>query len=426
MARLAINGGTPVRKEKLKEEWPIWDHRDEEALLKVLHSGDWGGVPGTAVREFEPQLAAYCGARRAVCLSSGTAALEAAYQAVGAEPGDEIIVPAYTFIATASAACIIGAVPVFVDIEPQTLNMDPARAEAAITERTRAIVPVHIGGRPANMDAIMAIARRHGLAVVEDAAQAIGAVYKGKKAGSIGDAGTLSFQSSKNLTAGEGGAVLTNSDDIYLRCYSLINVGRIPKGDWYQHDQIGTNLRMTGLQAALLQSQMTRLEEQNRRRRENAAHLISLLKDIEGVTPPPPDDPAGPEGSTGPEGSAASVSAWHLFAFRYHKEHFGGAPKSAFLKAMNAEGIPLGGGYNPLNRSGMIRLYFERLAKMGLVKGRHSDPTRAEIPAIERACNEEVVWFSQRCLLGTKSDMEAVAAAVRKIKENAGELLAAS
>src|SRR6266542_781919 len=226
--QLAIDGGTPVR-DKPFPKWPVWDERDERALLEVLRSGRWGShAGGGTVHEFRERFAAYQDAEHAVALTNGTAALEVALRAVGVEPLDEVIIPPYTFVATATAVLALGAVPVFADILEDTFLIDPADVARKITPRTKAIIAVHIGGQPADMDGVLALAKNHDLRVVEDAAQAHGAAWRGTKVGALGDAGTFSFQSSKNLNSGEGGIVLTNDREVAERAWSISNVGRLP------------------------------------------------------------------------------------------------------------------------------------------------------------------------------------------------------
>ena len=268
--KLALDGGPAVRSAPFPS-WPVWDERDERAVLEALRSGKWGAHAGTRVTEFGRRFAEFHQAQHAVCVTNGTAALEVALRAVGVGPLDEVIIPPYTFVATATAVLAIGAIPVFCDILPETYLIDAADAERRVTPRTRAIVAVHIAGQPADLDAVGAVAGRHGLKVVEDAAQAHGAAWRGRRVGAIGDAGTFSFQSSKNLNAGEGGVVLSDDRAVAERAWSLANVGRIPDGAWYQHEAMGFNLRLTELQGALLLAQMERLPEQFERRERNAA-----------------------------------------------------------------------------------------------------------------------------------------------------------
>jgi len=409
MAELAINGGTPVRTKPIGSSWPVYDDREVEALTEVLRSGKWGSTQGTKVREFEKAFAEFCGAKHALCLTNGTAGLEVALRAAGVGPGDQVIVPPYTFIATASSVAMIGGVPVFIDIEPGTMNMDPTKIEAAITERTKAIVPVHIAGRPADMDGVMEVAKKHDLRVVEDACQAHGASWRNQMVSTIGDAGSFSFQASKNINSGEGGAIVTNDDDFYLRCYSIVNVGRIPEGEWYQHEYLGSNYRMTEFQGAILSVQMSRWEEQQKRREENAALLDSLLDEIDGVSPLDRDD-------------RVTRNAYHLYIFRYHADRFNGVPRSRFLQAMSAEGVGAASGYTPLHTSGMFQRFSKRLQEIGFYGGPAIDYASVDLPVAQNACDGEACWFGQSRLLGPKEDMEDIAAAMRKIREHCDEL----
>ena len=409
MGQLAINGGTPVRTEPIGVSWPIYDEREVEAVTEVVRSGVWGGLPDGKVGEFEEEFAALCRAKHAICLTSGTSAIEVALRAVGVGPGDEVIVPPYTFIATASAVVMIGALPVFIDVEPGTFNMDPKQIEAVVTERTRAVVPVHVAGRPADMDGVMEAAGRHGLKVVEDACQAHGAEWRGQRVGTIGDAGAFSHQASKHINAGEGGTVVTNDDDVYMGCYSLVNVGRIPGGAWYQHEHLGSNYRMTSFQAAILRVQLSRWEEQAARRDENGIYLNSLLQEIDGISTMDVDD-------------RITRQAWHAFKFRYHPDRFGGTSKARFCEAMGAEGIPCGGWYDPLYGTGLFRRFSSYLASKGYYGGRQIDYTAISLPVVENVCANEDVGLSQTMLLGQREEMDDVAEAIAKVHVHCGEL----
>jgi len=289
--------------------------------------------------------------------------------------------------------------------------MDPRQIEPAITDRTKAIVPVHIHGRPANMDGIMEVARRYGLKVVEDACQAQGAEWRGQRVGTFGDAGAFSHQNSKAVNCGEGGSIVTNDEDVYLRCYSLVNIGRIPNGEFYQHEYIGSNYRLTNLQAALARVQLTRLEEQSRRRFENGAHLDSQLRDIDGI-------------STMDEDERITFQLRWIVVFRYHSERFGGVPRSRFLEAMTAEGIPCRPQYpEPLYRSGAFRYFYAHLAAKADPGAPATDYAALSLPAVENLCSNECVGLGYTAQLGTKADMDDVAAAVRKVCEHHRELL---
>src|SRR5688500_8213343 len=325
--QLAIDGGTPVR-DKPFPKWPVWDESDEHAVLETLRSGRWGSSGGGArVEEFSAKFAAYQDAKHGVAVTNGTAALEVALRAAEIGPLDEVIIPPYTFVATATAVLALGAIPVFCDIREDTMLIDAEDAARKVTPRTKAIVAVHIGGQPCDMDAVLALAKKHGLRVIEDAAQAHGGAWKGTQVGALGDAGTVSFQSSKNVTAGEGGMVVTNDGALAERAWSIANVGRIRQGAWYQHELMGWNLRLTEMQGALLLSQFARLPEQYERRGQNAQFLDWELAQIPGITPPARDE-------------RVTGHAHHLYLMRYDAARFGGKARGWFLKAMQAEGIP--------------------------------------------------------------------------------------
>ena len=413
MSKLAINGGTPVRTKPLGVPWPECDEREIEAVTEVIRGRQWGGTPGTVVREFEKEFAAFCGAKHAISLTNGTAAIEVALRAVGVEPGDEVIVPPYTFIATASAVAMIGAIPVFVDIEPGTGTIDPSLIAAAITERTKAIVPVHIMGRPADMDGVMEVARKHNLKVVEDACQAHGAEWRGQRVGTFGDAAAFSHQNSKSINCGEGGTVVTNEEDVYLRCYSLVNIGRIPEGEFYQHEHIGSNYRLTNIQAAIARVQLTRWEDQARRRFENGAHLDSQLAGIDDI-------------STMDEDERITFQLRWIVIFRYHADRFGGVPRSRFIEALAAEGIPCRPQYpEPLYRSPAFRRFYADLASKGDLDSGAIDYGSLSLPVVENLCTSECVGLGYTAQLGTKEDMDDVAEAVRKVCDNRDELIPA-
>jgi dTDP-4-amino-4,6-dideoxygalactose transaminase len=391
MSTLAIHGGTPVRTTPIGQ-WPVFGPEEEASVLAALRSGVWGSIDGTYVKQLEVEFAALQAARHGVATVNGTMGLAVAMKSVGIGPGDEVIVPPYTFIATASAALMIGAVPTFADVDPETLLMDPARIDAAVTPRTKAIVPVHHAGCPADMDGVMDAARRHGLRVIEDAAQASGSAWRGRPVGAIGDVGVFSFQSSKPITAGEGGMMVTDDDEIDELLWSYRNVGRRRGGEWYEHVRLGWNLRMTELQAALLVAQMQRMPEQRAHRTEAAAYLTERLEEIPGVVPL-----KVPDGVT--------AHSWYTYHWRWLGAAHGGLHKLEFARAMRAEGIPLLHGYVPINRNEAVRSEIRRLG----------GPEPVACPAAERADAEEVLAFSMPILMGTHEDLDDVVRAVDKV-----------
>jgi perosamine synthetase len=302
---------------------------------------------------------------------------------------------------------------VFVDTDPETFQIDARKIAAAITPRTRLIVPVHLGGAAADLDTTLAAARTRDVLVLEDACQAHLAEWKGRKLGTFGRAGCFSFQASKNLNAGEGGALLTDDANFLETCYTFHNNSRSRKntgGPTFAYRGVGANLRLTEFQAAILLAQMSRLEAQAATRDKNGAYLTSLLKEIPGITPAKMY-----EGCT--------RNAYHLYMLRYDKAQFAGLSKAAFLKALQAEGIPASGGYSPLNKEPFLK---DALASRGFqriydAKTLTEYGERTACPANERLC-DEALWFTQNMLIGPRSDMEQIAEAIRKIQANAGKL----
>jgi len=396
--KLAIDGGSPLRTSPYPE-WPQWDEQEEKALVAALHSGAWWAPGGTQVKEFEKEFAAYHDARYGVAVTNGSAALEICLRAANVDWGDEIITTPYTFIATASSCLLVGAIPVFVDILPDSWNIDPSQIEAAITPRTKAIMPVHIAGEPADMDAINEIARKHGLLVIEDACQAHGAIWQGRKVGAIGDMGCFSFQASKNITGGEGGIILTNDEGWAEKCWSVSNVGRQRKGEWYEHIRMASNYRLSEWAGAVLCVQLGRLEEQAETRSRNAAYLAEALSEVKGLEPLPKDP-------------RVTRNALHLFKLWYHPEHFGGHSAREFGEAIQAEGIPLGAGYpEPLGDSAVVvrRISYIR-EKLGL-----PETPRPDCRVTKEVCARGL-WLRQNALLGKQSDMDDVVKAAQKIQ----------
>ncbi len=409
LPKLAINGAEPVRRKPFPQ-WPIFNEEEVRALNEVLQSRVWG-IGGRKIEEFEKKFASYQNAQYGVAVANGTVALEVALRAAGIDAGDEVIMPAYTFMATPAAAIEVNALPVFVDIDPSTYTIDTKGVEESIIDKTKAIIPVHIGGCPADMDSIMKIAKKNDLRVIEDACQAWGAEWRGKRVGALGDLGAFSFQSSKNITCGEGGIVITNDRKLYELSWSYHNCGRTVGGAWYQHDLLGFNFRMTEFQAAILLVQLTRLDGQTRIRNENALYLSREIARIEGVEPL----------KRGPE---ITRHSYHLYIFKYDKEKFGGLPRSKFIEALRAEGIPCSPGYVPLYKERfMLNLAQDRT--LSKLYGEKVDYGKVKLPVTERACNEEGVWLFQNMLLGTKEDMDDIVNAIAKIKENVEELMRA-
>ncbi len=409
MAQLAVNGGKAVRT-KAWPDWPVYGKPEEQALLGVLRSGKW--YYAEKVREFEEAFAAFQGARFGITTCNGTAALEASLICCGVGPGDEVIIPAYTFQATADAVLRANAVPVFCDVELDTFNLDVEAAAEVITDRTRAILPVHWMGLPCDMDRIGELADEHDLVVVEDACHSWGSQWKGKGTGAIGDAGGFSFQASKNITAGEGGIALTDDEELAVLIRSFANCGRGLEDRWYYHYRTGSNYRMTEFQAALLLAQLGRLDEHTRLRAENAHRLNAELSQIPGI-------------HTTPEDERITRRAYHGYQVRFVSEEFDGVSRERFMAALSAEGVPCYGGYGePLYRYWLFRRSGDGPQYCPIscpYYGQHRDYLDVNCPNAERVCRE-AVWMRHSMLLAAPEEMEDVISAFRKIYENRAEL----
>lgn len=394
--------------------WPVYDQTEERALLDVLRSGRWFRGSGPAVAEFEKEYAGLTGAKHCVATSCGTSALTTVLGGLDIGPGDEVLIPPYTFIATYNVVALNYALPIFVDSDLESFQIDANKIEAAITKETRAILPVHIGGSPADMDKILEVGKKHSVPVIEDACQAHLAEWRGRKVGTLGLAGCFSFQASKNLNSGEGGAVLTNDAQFAEVCYNFHNQGRARQVTGYNFTYSGTrgsNLRLSEFQGRLLLAQMTRVIEQTNRRTENANYLTKLLSEIPGIKPAKLY-----EGTT--------RSAYHLYMFRFDQTRFTGLDRGRFISALGAEGVPASGGYGVMNTEAYVsslaknprflRVYGEKRMQQWLEQNQNC-------PQNEKLC-AEAVWFTQNMLLGSREDMEQIADAIRKIQGHAGAL----
>ncbi len=410
--RPALLGGTPVHQAAWPG-WPQWRESWEPRIIEVLRSGRWSCSDGGGeVADFETAYANLLGAKRCVATASGTTALVTAMHVLGVDAGDEVITSPFTFIATYNTILMLKALPVFADTDPATLTMDPASIERKITERTRAIVPVHVYGLPCDMDPINAIAEKHNLPVIEDACQAWLADYQGRKCGTLGHLGC--FQNSKHIPAGEDGAISGDSDELLDRCNSFRNCGRahgtFRGSGYFSH---GTNCRMTHYQAAMLSQQLDKLVAETERRRDNADHLTAHLKDIPGIQP-----------VRLPESSRA---VWHLYPFRYDAAQFHGLPRDGFIRALRTEGIPCSGGYREQYYDGLIdeaikSRGFTRLFSATRLK-EYRD-SLAHLTGNKRVCETTVTLFHSM-LLADRGDMNHIVAAIARIQANSAALATA-
>lgn len=407
MPQLALAGGKPA-KTKPFPRWPHWDEREREALLGVLESNVWWRTPGTRTLAFEQEFAHAHQAKHGIAVTNGTHALEVVMSALGIGPGDEVIVPDFTFVATASAVLFAGALPVLVDVDPETYCLDPEAAAAAVTPRTKAIAAVHMGGHPADLDRLGALAERHGLKLIEDSAHAHGSEWRGRKVGAQGTVGTFSFQQSKLMTAGEGGVIVTNDDEVELRARSAHDCGRLP-GEWfYSHFAYGSNYRLSEWQGAVLSVQLSRLDEQTARRHQNARLLDRLLGAIAGITPQKLDPRCTRNGQ-------------YAYILHYDGGKFGGLSTDRFIEALKAEGVPNQASYPPLHALDV----FDRGSYRQRLTGNQAHEAHAFLRKPFPGSNRgawETVWIPQWALLGDEQDMHEIAAAVGKVQNHAKEI----
>jgi dTDP-4-amino-4,6-dideoxygalactose transaminase len=408
---LAVKGGEKVHKGSWPG-WPEWDRSAEPGILDMFRTGRWWRGEGEHVAEFEKRYAALMGAKSCLATASGTTSLIVAMEALGVDAGDEVLVSPYTFIATYNAIFAHKALPVFVDSDPETFLLNPAKIEERITDRTTAIVPVHIYGLPADMDSVNTIAGKHNLKVIEDACQAWLAEYRGKKTGTLGDLGCFSFQNSKHLPAGEGGAILSMDEALIDRCYAIHNCGRargsMKPGPGYPYR--GRNYRMQQSQALILMSGMKRIEKDNDIRLSNALYLDKKLKEIPGIVPYK-------------LANGATRAVYHLYPFRYIKEQFNNIPKEKFIEALNAEGIPAQGGYGKQNKDGLMEEAFNSRGYKRLFSETRLKQWREQnvLPGNDQLCDQAVAFY-QSVLLGTKADMDDIVNAITKIYKNRDSL----
>ncbi len=331
-------------EQKAKENfphWPIYDDEEIKALTDVIKSGKWWcGSPGTHKGEnvwaFQTEFAKFQEAKHCLAIFNGTVAIEVPLLAAGIGLGDEVIVSDYTFVASGSAVIATNAVPIFCDIDPETFVMDVSKVESLITKNTKAIVAVHLGGNPVAMDRLMEIAKKHNLFVVEDCAHAHGSRFKGKIVGNWGNVGTFSFQASKVLNSGEGGAITTNDAKLAELIYSIEDCGRNINEYFYKHLRYGSNYRMTEYQAAVLRAQMKKFPSQHKVRNENAKYFATKLNEVDGIKTmklTPGTDELG----------------WYVFPIVFESKKFGGMTKAEFYKKLNQKGVPTDDCYPPLH-----------------------------------------------------------------------------
>ena len=407
---LAIHGGPKLRTRA----WPSWPEHgapEREALLRVLESGSWGGFPSpnTEARAFAAAFARFVGSEFAVPCANGTFSLMLALQAARVPPGSEVVTSAYTFVGTAGGIVAAGCVPVLADVDSETYCVDPRAVEAAITERTAAVMPVHLACALADMDELGELARRRGLLVVEDCAHAHGAKWRGRGAGALGDFGSFSMQSSKLLTAGEGGAVTTSDPTYAARLASLVNCGRKePGADAFPEQMLGHNLRMTEWQAALLSAQLERLPEQNARRERNLERFERELARVPALRPLRRDP-------------RVTARAAYQFVLRYDSQACCGVPRDHVVLALRAEGVPCSGRfYTPLAEDPLFAP--DPLTNAAACDASRYDP--AAFPVAHRAAFDESIWLPHELFLGGDTEIDDLLEAFARVQRHAAELRA--
>jgi len=408
MAQLAIAGGDPVRTRPYPD-WPHGDDEDVAAVEEVVRGGRWGGFPepGPKAAAFEEAFAVYQGARHGILMANGTVTMEVALKALGIGWGDEVIIPALTFAATVYAPIAAGALPVIVDVTPDTWTIDPDLVEAAVTPRTRAIMPVHLGHQMADMDRVMEIARAHGLAVVEDCAHAHGQRWNGTGAGCIGDFGSFSHQSSKIMTAGEGGSLLTNDDRLARLAHSIIDCGR-PKDDAEMEYTFGANYRLGELPAALLTVAMRRFPAQQEQRAELGASFEELAAGVPGVRVMPHDP---------------RITRWSFYRYvlAIEPDGFAGRTNGVICDALEAEGVGAWTGYEPMSNYDLFQPSLSRLP-VAVEHADRLDPAMMSFPVAEAAGLRESVYIDENVFRSDHRGVEQAVEALAKIQRHADEL----
>lgn len=411
--KAAILGGTPISGASFSG-WPVNEGSEVEYLTEIIKQGRWGRLSGDFfVERFEREYSKMCGAKHCITTNGGTTALVASLGALDIGPYDEVITSPYTFIATINSVLSHFALPVPVDVDLETFQLDPAKMDAACTDNTACLMPVHIGGYPADMDAIMEIGNRRDIPVIEDACQAHLGRWKDKYLGTIGHAGCFSFQASKNLTSGEGGAVFTNDDFFAQKVYMIHNNNGAKGGyslDFDYGNVRGTNFRMTEFQGAVLCAQIKLLEKFAGKRQENGIYLNKLLADVPGIHP----------AKLYPQ---ATQSAWHLYMFRIVPEEFG-LSRQAFVKAMAAEGIGIVGGYGAMNWGQYVREAYSGRAASRLYPKKTLDDYVERIGALPMFTRlaEQSLWITQTMMVGPRKNMDIIAEAVWRVYKNAAEI----
>jgi len=411
--KLAILGGEPIRKNKSWPDWPYVDDKIVDAVVKTTRSGIWCRIQSAngTVPTFEKEYAKLMGTKFCVATGSGTQALHTCVEALGIGAGDEVITSPYTDPGTISSILSARALPVFADLDPASYQLDPAEVEKRITENTRAIMPVHMMGQPCNLERIMAIARIHKLVVIEDAAQAHLSEYQGKKLGAIAPLGCFSFQTTKTIACGEGGAIIGDDEELMDKCFTVHNHGTNRQG---RTETIGPKYRMNEFEAAVLLAQLAGTQERFKRRNQNASYLTSRLKGCPGIVP-----------QKLYEGTASG--SFYLYSMSYQPEHFNQVDRARFLKAIAAEGVALSPYIERgLHREPWVDNVLKTKAYQKVFPARRLQEFREQMdcPKCDQVCREMLMLWASGPLLGSPADMDDIADAILKVYENRDKLSA--
>lgn len=397
MKELAYYSGKPT-KSKPFPKWPHSDQIELSQINDVLTSGKWWRMVGDKAEKFEQNFAKTHQAKYCLGVTNGTHAIEVALAAMDIGKGDEVIIPAFTFISTATAVIYCNAMPVLVDVDKDTFCMIPEEFEKVITTRTKAVIPVHMAGHACDMDKICEIAKKHNIRVIEDAAHGHGGEYKNKRIGSFGDMAAFSFQNGKLMTSGEGGALITNNKELYEKAYLIHGVGRPQNDITYEHTVLGSNYRMNEFQAAILIGQLSRLEKMNKIRDENARKLDQYLEEVKGITPQKVLD-------------YASTMTHYMYMFYIDPVYFNGISRNQFVEYLKAEGIPAFRSFPVLSNT----TFFKENAFAGRIPNYDKENEASLVNA--QLIADNVVWLPHYTLLGDDQDVKEIVEAIKKIQE---------
>ena len=393
-SNLAIFGGDPIRTKPFPV-WPKVTNEIKNSILNTIENEEWG-VGSSTIDLFNNRFAEMQDAKFSLAIHSGTSAIWICLKSAGIEAGDEVILPSYTFIATSTAVVLANAVPVFADIDLETGNIDPKSIEKLITKKTKAIIPVHTGGAPADMKKILKISNKHNIPIIEDAAQAHGSIINGEKVGALGLGGIFSFQTSKNMSAGEGGAIVSNNESFIDACFSYHNCGRVRDGEWYEHHILGSNLRMSALNAAILIPQINTWADDFSLREKNRKILDQYLSEMGGLIPM--------------KNIKGGKSSNHIYMCRYIEKEFEGVKRGIFFKAMQAEGVFTYRGWSPIYKEPLFSINPKEYPWLEGIKYKDLHHTNTEIFAEKQA-----VWLRQNHLIGSEEDTNDIINAFEKV-----------